>query len=611
MTGHASAFFALLLLLASATAGAGPCNPLSRDTCAVPYPSDYWAERDATSATGVTLRVPDDVIRPELLAQLPTDRGFSPEGIFSGASGFSAASAVIFEFDAAPETGAVPGDGGNAVIAWNLTRGQPVAIRAGVSEYAASDSVSAPSHAMEVFPGDRWAYGERILVAVTEELPVPGDVHTVASLCRDHRPGSREAAHCADLTRQLARAGLSPGQARAATVFTVRDRDEATGPMRDAVRDTWQRPHSVRNLDTRYFLLRGDVVARVTGEVRLDSYRRDGGTGVVDFDAEPRDYWTGFRLTLPKAAKSGSVPVVLYAHGLGLNKESDSLVTSMNAGLGLATFSIDFPNHGERADRDGGGVLTNLDPRSLPTQVGMMTQATLDFAGAHKALRTALADIDVLGQPTWWRWCWTCADGTADIDSSRVLMMGTSLGGVLGSTYASLSPDLDGALFHVTGVGITSILSGSILWDGLFSGLVPEAANGSEALMLRGAVQQSLDQGDAINFVDLMRHPDQPRAPRPLMILSGAGDSLVPNDSTVAAARLAELPLVGEKLYDMPGVPEAADYDAGGFGVRHYPPLTIGISLGDFINDATAHGIFLRREAVADQQDWMRRFFLQ
>jgi hypothetical protein len=589
---------------------ADSCNPTSRATCAVPFPSDFWAQPDANSATGVRLDVPDDVVRPELLSQLPTDGGFSPAKIFADATGFSAASAVVFEFNGEPDAATLPKDGGNAVLAWNLTRGQPVDVRAAVSDYAQSGSVSTPADAIEIFPRDRWGWGDRILVAVTDQLAVVNDGETVAGLCADEATGSAGADYCNELMSGLAAAGLPASQTRAATLFTVRDQDNATGRMQQAVNDTWQADHAVRNLDTRYFLARGDVVARVTGEVRLDNYRRDNNTGIVDFDAEPEDYWTSFRLTLPKAAKSGSVPVVFYAHGLGLNKESDALVNQMNAGLGLATFSIDFPNHGDRNDQDGGYVLTNLNPESLPTQVGMMTQATIDFAGAHKALKTALAEVDVLNKPDWWRWCWACSDGTPDIDPSQVMMMGTSLGGVLGSTYATLSPDLDAALFHVTGVGISSILSDSVLWDLMFSGLMPEAANGAEALMLRGAVQQTLDYGDAINFLDQMRTPQQPRPPRPLMIITGAGDSLVTNDSSVAAARLAELPIVGEQLYDMPGVMAQNDYGPEGFGIRHYPPLTYPVSLGDFIDNATGHVIFLRGSAMEDQEEWIERFFL-
>ena len=599
-----------LAAICSTHAFADVCNPLSRDTCALPFPSDYWSVADASSPTGRTLDAPDTLLREEVLAQLPAADGFTPSQIFAGASGFSAASAVLFEFPNAPDAATLPKDGGNAVIAWNLTRNEPLEIRAQISEYASSDKVNGNANMIEIYPLARWPYGDRIVVAVTDQLNVPNDLARVAGACSI--ASGAAASYCSELGSALAQAGLSTMQARNATLFTVRDRSDVLGTMRQLIDTTWQRPHGVRNIKVTYNLLAGDnKAALVTGEIRLDSYRQKNGTGNIDVNAAPKDYWAKFRLTLPDQARDGGAPVAFYAHGLGLLKESDLLVSGMNAQLGIATFAIDFPNHGSRNDADGGYVLANLQTENIATVVGMVNQAPLDFAAAHRALVTELADLDVVGKPSWRRWCWTCADGSNDLDTSRVIMQGTSLGGVLGATYASLGYDLDAALFHVTGVGVTSILSGSILWDQFFASLIPSEANGAEALLLRAAVQHSLDYGDAINFIDLMPAPDVARAPRPLMIITGNGDNLVTNDSSVAAARLAQLPIVGEQLYPMPGVPVQADYTANGSGLRHYEPLLFGVNFGDLIVNATGHVIFFRPEAIAEQKDWMTRFFLQ
>ncbi len=606
---HHSAL-AATLLLCSGVSVAAPCNPVNRLTCGLPFPSDYWSVEDAGSPTGRQLAVTDDIIRAEVLAQLPAADGFTPSQIFNGASGFSAASAVVFEFDGDISTPVVLPSTDNSVRAWNLTRGEPISVRAQRSTYAQSDAVSAPSSVLEVYPLDRWDYGDRILVLVSNTVPVDNDNATVSSLCQNKVPGTAEQAYCDELSSALLSAGEQPDQTRTATLFTVRDRAEVLDPVRQLVDTTWQRPHPVRNLKTTYDYLGGNIIARVTGELRLDNYRTNNGTGPVDFSAAPTEQWTSFRLTLPSAAKSGRVPVALYAHGLGTNKESDLVVTSMNAELGIATFSVDFPNHGDRAEADGGGVFSNLSIDRLGTQVGMMTQDTLDFASAHKALRSALADIDVLAKPSWTRWCWSCSDGVPDIDPTRLIMQGTSLGGVLGSVYASLGHDIDAVLFHVTGVGVTNILSSSILWESAFSNLEPPAANGAEALLLRGAIQQSLDFGDGINFIDLIRTPDVPRPPRPMMIITGRDDSIVSNDSSIAAARLAQLPQVGPSLYAMPGVTSQDDYDALGYGMRHYNPIATDAVFGDLIGNASSHLIFLRTDAVADEKAWIKRFFL-
>lgn len=67
--------------------------------------------------------------------------------------------------------------------------------------------------------------------------------------------------------------------------------------------------------------------------------------------------------------------MAFYAHGLGLLKESDLLVAGMNAELGMATFAIDFPNHGSRNNADGGYVLSNLQTENIATVVGMVNHS--------------------------------------------------------------------------------------------------------------------------------------------------------------------------------------------------------------------------------------------
>src|SRR5690606_8359596 len=218
-----------LAAICSTHAFADVCNPLSRDTCALPFPSDYWSVADAGSPTGRTLDAPDNLLREEVLAQLPAADGFTPSQIFAGSSGFSAASAVLVEFANAPDASSLPKDGGNAVIAWNLTRNEPLEIRAEISAYARSDKVNGNANVVEIYPLTRWPYGDRIVVAVTDQLAVADDLARVAGDCSV--ASGAAATYCNELTNSLAQAGLSAMQARNATLFTVRDRSDVLGTM--------------------------------------------------------------------------------------------------------------------------------------------------------------------------------------------------------------------------------------------------------------------------------------------------------------------------------------------------------------------------------------------
>ena len=610
-SGKAALAVALASLSVSGYA-AEQCNPTSTATCAIPFPSSYWMVDDAMSPTGKTIQVSNTMIRQEIMDQLPQDEGFTPEGIFNGASGFSAASAAVFEFASTPDPMTLPEDGGSAVVAIDLTTGERVPVRAIISEYSQSDKVNGTANVVEVYPRSRWEYGHEIVVAITTDLglesPEAGLITKVLSgtdAQRDYTQG---------LVSTLTANGVNPLSVRNATRFMVRDRDEVTQPLLSAIDDVWQREHPVRNLDVTYNYYDPDIAARVEGEVLVYNYRIKDGTSNVDYDAEPMEQWIEFRLTIPAAARDGAVPVAMYAHGLGANKESDGTVTEMNAEIGVATYSVGFPNHGARAEADGGFILSSVSTDKLGVPVGMINQNPIDFASAHRALQTSLASIDVVGKKSWRSWYGNKADGVADIDPSQVMMQGTSLGGVLGSTYGAVGNDLKGGVYHVTGVGVTSILGNSILWVPMFSGLVPSEANGAEAIMLRGAIQQSLDHGDSINYIDMFRNPRVNGTARPLMLTNGAGDTVVPNSSSVAAAHLADLPIVGEPLYDMPGVRVESDFDEGGYGIRHYRPVAGTVPLiwdgewAEALSNASAHIIFTRKSDRPDQQDFINRF---
>ncbi len=596
----------LTLLSLPSQAALLDCNPTAWLTCGVPFPSNYWAVTDQTSPTGKRLSINDGVLRDAVLAELPVEDGYTPSGIFNGASGFSAASAVVFEFLSTPDPETLE----DAVVAIDLTTGLEVPIRAQVSDYAASDDVSFPSHVVEIFPQSRWEYGHEILVYITDELELEYPETKLSARLLTGNP------YVFSMITTMTLKGINVTSVRNATRFTVRDRNEVVAPVKNAVAEMHERTHEVRELKVIPKPLNRYVSALVTGEMQVYNYRTNNGTGSVDFDAEPMLQWVPFRLTLPESARQGGAPVSIYAHGLGLTKETDGIVSDMNAELGIATMAIDFPNHGARAEADGGMIFSVLTTDQLAKPIGMMVQATMDFASAHATLKTALADLDVVGPATWRSLGGIAADGVADINPENVMMEGTSLGGVLGSVYGATAPELMGSVYHVTGVGVTSILSDSILWEPMFANLEPASATGAEALMLRGAIQQSLDYGDAINFIDYFRYPPAGQELRPLMLTMGQGDTIVTNDSTTAAAHLANLPIVGDVLVELPGVAQADNFGELGYGIRQYKPVYSRVpdewdaKYLQGLSDASAHLIFERKADRVDQQEFISTYIL-
>ena len=119
---------------------------------------------------------------------------------------------------------------------------------------------------------------------------------------------------------------------------------------------------------------------------------------------------------------------------------------------------------------------------------------------------------------------------------------------------------------------------------------------------------RSLDYGDAINFVHYLKDPIPFSDAKPVVIMAGAGDNIVPNFSSVAFSEIVDIPLVGNALFPLPGVAHTTDY-VDGYGVIQFPSLTH--TSNDIVDGLFAHGSFARPDVNAAMRDWIKRYILE
>lgn len=572
-----------------------PCNPVGLITCTLPFPSNFYSVPDDNSPTGMRLNIPEAAIRAELLKDVPPS--INVQKIANNSSGFSAASAVLFELDQQANEKTLPITGGGTVYAFDLDTGEAIPIRAQINRYARSKKVSSPSHIVEIFPRSRWAYGSRIVVALTNTLkPKAGGEYSPAAgfLSAVNATDAALANTYQEAFSLLENKGIDKNTLLSATYFTVRTESEVTAPMQQLVQQALAADHPIRNLKTSYNSF-GPIAAYVRGEVRVIDFRNNDG--LVELTRAPQENWLRFRLSIPRHADDKPAPIMIYGHGLSVFKETDFTVAITNALHGVATLSIDQPNHGTRIRPDGGYVFNLLSTENVGRLLGMISQSPVDFMSLYQAARTSFASIDALPHSR----RHGNGDGLPDLDTSRIYYGGTSLGGVLGLTFVSLAPELKGSFTHVTGVGITSILSTSVLWTTVFSNLEPKAATGAEALLLRAAIQHEIDYGDAINFVHYLRNPPAGILPKPTAMVVGQGDTIVPNASTQALAEIAGLSLAGRVIFDMPDVPRTDDF-VDGYGIKQFKPI---INIFDPIDNVAAHISFIRQSMSRELGLWI------
>jgi hypothetical protein len=308
---------------------------------------------------------------------------------------------------------------------------------------------------------------------------------------------------------------------------------------------------------------------------------------------------------LPMSSKHGKSPIAIYGHGVGVVKETMLLtVAYTNAQKGIASITIDQPNHGSRSAQDGGNIFKILTPEKFTRLSGMVSQSSLDMTSLLIAVQTSFADLDVAPSGNvWWHKFWYSGGyNIPDIDINSIHYQGTSMGGVLGTTFVATAKDLKSAFLQVSGVGISNILTHSILFETFgFENLIPGNASAGEAALFIQLLQQEFDKADAINFAHYIKEPIQGRSPRKLVVQYGLGDEVVYNPATEALAEIVDLPLIVPSLIDIAQLRTRAEYE-NGFGLVQNKPLLPTYGLLDNI---LAHMSFVRPDAITALKIWI------
>src|SRR5262249_41328608 len=170
--------------------------------------------------------------------------------------------------------------------------------------------------------------------------------------------------------------------------------------------------------------------------------------------------------------RAGGWPVAIFGHGSGGSKQGggpgggDSLALAASlAGQGIATIAINvvghgfgplstltltpgagapvtFPEGGRGMDQNGDGIIGNNEgitaaaPRSIIRDRDGQRQTVADLM---QLVRVIEVGMDAHG------------DGLADLDPSRIYYLGQSLGGIYGTEFLAVEPDVHSGVLNVAG----------------------------------------------------------------------------------------------------------------------------------------------------------------
>lgn len=317
-----------------------------------------------------------------------------------------------------------------------------------------------------------------------------------------------------------------------------------------------------------------DSSGRVRFRVRIDvpDYRyASDGTWHDENGAPKEDRRVSLEvfLAFSDGKTSGKRPVVIYQHGLGGDKGGTLGVAGDLADLGCAVVGIDAPEHGSRAPNGSTDTFVWLS-----SFLGMdLAAGTFDITRARDNFRQTASDqlelvrflgslgtLDLLpiGAP----------DGVPDLDVSKLLYVGQSLGSVQGATIFAIAPEISHAVWTVGGAGLTMLLRDSGVFGLVFKGLLPPGTSTGELTRFFAALQAIIDPGDAANYARYAASQPPPGvagwAPRDVLLQESIPDGVVSNASTETLARA--LGLVNQNaLVAISGLPSQSGAITGNF----------------------------------------------
>ena len=426
---------------------------------------------------------------------------------------------------------------------------------------------------------------------------------------KEYRTALRDALHATGTFTDAATASLFTTQSITADLDKIRAQLSASAPAPPRVTASfaraqitaivWNRQSSTSGSLSPSFVpvpaldvFPGSVGRVVFGTYESPDYETSArvipATGTLTGTPSPRGANTiAYTLFLPSAAEPPSGwPVAIFGHGFTDSKQGAPwAVASSLAHAGIASIAINVVGHGGGAggnltiltpsgptvvpdggrgfDQDGNGTIDSTEgvgaaaPDTLVGNRDGLRQTVIDLMQLVREIQVGL-DVD--------------ANGTADLDASRIFYAGQSFGGIYGIDFVALEPHLVAGVANVPGgpiieiarlspgfrplVGITLLSRTPSLYNAvpnppLFTSFVENMPLRGEPIRIdtvpgASAIQELIDRNE---WAQQSANPAAlaPYIDHPVIVQFAKGDRTVPNPTTSALLRAGDL--VGRATY--------------------------------------------------------------
>lgn len=518
---------------------------LSSDFFAMPFPSDARVDADG---------------HPDLTGFPGSDKMLVSrytEAISNEVVGFGRNSAIYFRFDRALASSDLPSPEQSlrADAAVQLidvdpdspNYGQRVPVVAAFRREA-SRYIGANYLAVTPYPGFPLEEATTYAAIVTTAIANPAAAfspHLAATAPADDGSGRTAPLYAsfAPLRNYLAAEPSAPtaSDIAVATVFTTRASNTTMRALADYVES-----HAAPQIDELAFAVGNDQFRLYEGSYTAPNFQQGAlpyntaGTGHIDLDGEgqpvvARQESMRVAITIPTTAMPASGwPVIMYAHGTGGDFKSfvSERLALRYAKLGFAMISIDQVLHGPRSPNSDPEIsfFNYFNPYAARDNV---LQGSVDLLSLRRLVDT-IAFTEEDAEPT--RPC--------HFDGGRVYFIGHSQGALTGTPYLAYAKDLagavlsgGGALFYISATKKVEPLDIPTLIAGALGETTIEDFHPVLAL-----AQLWIDPSDPVNYGPLISANTPTRAPFPVFLLEGMGDSYTPNPGAEALVTSMGIP---------------------------------------------------------------------
>lgn len=534
------------------------CNPFATsDECALPLPSSFYEIEDTNSPTGVRGNFPEDLVSN---SSGTTHFDISYANL---ADGCSPATPILLHFaaDIDPEylitieniEDSISDE--SPVALFNLETGKRVMFMSEMDMNRLNESLYPKHFAMIIRPMEPMEMGDRHVVVINNGIKdVEGNIiespaafaalrdaiYTTNEIIEDKRE------HYEEIFTFLEENGYQRSNIMLAWDFMVASDDWLLGSvisMRNKALEAYKTEDLSYTIESISENPDSNLRMQVQGTFEVpnflipdDGENENHNTFDYDENHHPRrqaeNQTFPFTMLIPKSAVDSEepLPLLIFGHGIfGSAKQylSWSVLHKLANDNKLVILGTDWIGLSySDADLLKTEILSNVNRIALITdrlQQSLVNNVVLTEFGVGK-----LGEDESLQVAT-----------NALIDKNRVYYYGVSLGGIMGSSFVSISNRIDRAVFAVPGSVWSNMLPRSSVWNefkDLFDLLYMNPLTQQMMIMF---IQDRFDNSDPINLSELMFDSPLEDAPqnRQILIQESMEDCLVPNMSTETLAR--------------------------------------------------------------------------